>query len=43
MGFTDVNPDDIAVGKALKMVFRIKDFDKTRGYRRYFWKAAPAD
>jgi hydroxymethylglutaryl-CoA synthase len=42
MGFTDIDPDDIAVGTALKMVFRIKDFDKQRGYRRYFWKAAPA-
>jgi len=30
------------VGTSLKMVFRIKDFDKQRGYRRYFWKAAPA-
>lgn len=42
MGFTDVDPEDIAVGTSLKMVFRIKDFDKQRGYRRYFWKAAPA-
>jgi hypothetical protein len=23
------------------MVFRIKDFDEKRGFRRYFWKAAP--
>jgi hypothetical protein len=23
------------------MMFRIKDFDQDRGYRRYFWKAAP--
>jgi hypothetical protein len=23
------------------MVYRIKDFDKQRGFRRYFWKATP--
>jgi hydroxymethylglutaryl-CoA synthase len=23
------------------MVFRIKDFDPKRGFRRYFWKATP--
>jgi hypothetical protein len=25
----------------MRMVFRIKDFDERRGFRRYFWKAAP--
>jgi hypothetical protein len=24
------------------MMFRIKDIDTARGFRRYFWKAAPA-
>ena len=23
------------------MVYRIKDFDRQRGFRRYFWKATP--
>ena len=23
------------------MVYRIKDFDRARGFRRYFWKATP--
>jgi hypothetical protein len=25
------------------MMFRIKDVDAQRGFRRYFWKAAPVD
>jgi hypothetical protein len=33
---------DLAVGKPMRMMFRIKDIDATRGFRRYFWKAAPA-
>ena len=23
------------------MVYRVKDIDRLRGYRRYFWKATP--
>jgi len=42
MDFTDVDESDLEVGLAMKMMFRIKDFDTQRGYRRYFWKAAPA-
>jgi hydroxymethylglutaryl-CoA synthase len=41
MGFTDTDAGQLEVGSPLKMMFRIKDFDKDRGYRRYFWKAAP--
>lgn len=41
MGFTDTDAGQIEVGSSLKMMFRIKDFDHDRGYRRYFWKAAP--
>jgi hypothetical protein len=26
----------------MRMMFRIKDIDTTRGFRRYYWKAAPA-
>jgi hypothetical protein len=25
----------------MQMMFRIKDIDTARGFRRYFWKAAP--
>jgi uncharacterized OB-fold protein len=41
MGFTDTDAGQLEVGSQLRMVFRIKDYDKDRGYRRYFWKAAP--
>lgn len=40
--FTDVDVGAVAVGQPMRMVFRVKDFDETRGFRRYFWKAAPA-
>jgi uncharacterized OB-fold protein len=42
MDMTDFEQGTIAVGAKVKMVFRIKDFDDKRGFRRYFWKAAPA-
>lgn len=29
----------LAVGQQVRMVFRIKDMDDRRGFRRYFWKA----
>ncbi len=38
---TDVDIGTIDTGSAMRMVFRIKDFDDKRGFRRYFWKAAP--
>ena len=40
--FTDVDADEIDVGKKMHMVFRIKDVDPQRGFTRYFWKATPA-
>jgi 3-hydroxy-3-methylglutaryl CoA synthase len=40
--FTDVDAGDLAVGQPMRMMFRIKDIDQQRGFRRYFWKAAPA-
>jgi uncharacterized OB-fold protein len=40
--FADFESGDVAVGKPVRFVFRIKDFDHQRGFRRYFWKAAPA-
>lgn len=42
MDFTDIDADQLAVGQAMRMMFRIKDIDTQRGFRRYFWKAAPA-
>ena len=42
MDFTDIDADQLAVGQAMRMMFRIKDIDTRRGFRRYFWKAAPA-
>ena len=42
--FTDIDPDArLEVGATMRMVFRVKDYDTRRGFRRYFWKAAPAD
>jgi 3-hydroxy-3-methylglutaryl CoA synthase len=41
MDFTDVAPGDIETGTRVEMVFRIKDTDELRGYKRYFWKATP--
>jgi len=39
--FTDVAPGDVETGMDVRMVFRVKDFDERRGFRRYFWKAVP--
>lgn len=39
--FTDVDRGTFDSGTEVKMVFRIKDFDEKRGFRRYFWKAVP--
>jgi 3-hydroxy-3-methylglutaryl CoA synthase len=41
MDFTDVDADALAVGQTMRMMFRVKDIDTQRGFRRYFWKAAP--
>jgi hydroxymethylglutaryl-CoA synthase len=41
MEFTDTDIDELAVGLPLRMVYRIKEFDHNRGFRRYFWKATP--
>jgi len=39
--FTDFQAGQVAVGDAVRMVFRVKDFDSKRNFRRYFWKPAP--
>jgi 3-hydroxy-3-methylglutaryl CoA synthase len=43
MDFTDVDADKLAVGMRMRMMFRVKDVDTQRGFRRYFWKAAPIE
>ena len=40
--FTDFDPGEAQVDAAVRFVFRLKDVDRLRGFRRYFWKAAPA-
>lgn len=39
--FTDFEPGQVQVGSEVRMVFRVKDFDAKRNFRRYFWKPAP--
>jgi uncharacterized OB-fold protein len=41
MDFTDVEQGSVDSGMEVKLVFRIKEFDEKRGFRRYFWKAVP--
>lgn len=43
MDFTDIEAGDLAVGLPMRMVFRIREIDNQRGFRRYFWKAAPVN
>ena len=42
MELTDVEPGELEVGADVRFVFRIKDIDRRRAYRRYFWKATRA-
>ncbi len=42
MELTDVEPGELSVGAEVRFVFRIKDIDRQRAYRRYFWKATRA-
>jgi uncharacterized OB-fold protein len=39
--FTDIDDQSLRVGQPVRMMFRIKDIDTQRGFRRYYWKAAP--
>ena len=41
MEFIDRNPKGFSVGDRVVMRFRIKAQDRRRGFRTYFWKAAP--
>ena len=39
--FTDMQPSDAVVGRTMRMAFRIKTIDESRGFARYFWKGVP--
>jgi 3-hydroxy-3-methylglutaryl CoA synthase len=41
MEIVDVGSSGLTTGMPLRMVYRVKDHDKVRGYKRYFWKATP--
>lgn len=41
MEIVDVRRSGIEVGTPVRMVFRIKERDRMRGFNRYFWKATP--
>ena len=41
MEFVDVASGKISVGEEVEMLFRIKEVDRVRNYRHYFWKATP--
>ncbi|MEL7024981.1 MAG: 3-oxoacyl-[acyl-carrier-protein] synthase III C-terminal domain-containing protein [Pseudomonadota bacterium] len=43
MQFTDTDQGATQVGDQVAMQFRIKDFDRVRNFRRYFWKAVPVE
>jgi uncharacterized OB-fold protein len=43
MEFTDADASGFKVGDAVSMRLRIKSQDKRRGFRTYFWKAAPLE
>jgi 3-hydroxy-3-methylglutaryl CoA synthase len=39
MEFADAQAGELKVDMPVRFVFRIKDFDRMRAFRRYFWKA----
>ena len=43
MEFTDADARGFAVGDRVRMRLRIKSRDRRRGFRTYFWKAAPVE
>jgi glycosyltransferase involved in cell wall biosynthesis len=42
MEFTDLTSGELKVNDTVRFVYRIKDEDRIRGFRRYFWKATTA-
>jgi hydroxymethylglutaryl-CoA synthase len=43
MEFTDADDRGFSVGDRVRMRMRIKSRDSRRGFRTYFWKAAPVE
>lgn len=41
-GLTDVDSGSFDVGTKMRMVFRVREYDKAMGFRKYFWMATPA-
>lgn len=41
MEMVDIDKDGVETGQKLRMVYRIKEKDRARGYNRYFWKSTP--
>jgi 3-hydroxy-3-methylglutaryl CoA synthase len=39
--FTDCIGENVEVGQSIKMMFRVRDVDEERGFKKYFWKATP--
>ncbi|MBV9994865.1 MAG: OB-fold domain-containing protein [Caulobacteraceae bacterium] len=39
--FADCGPEDVEVGREMRMVFRVKAVDELRDFTKYFWKAVP--
>ncbi len=42
MDMTEVDPENFDTGAEVSVHFRIKQIDSQRGFRKYFWKAIPA-
>ena len=40
MQFANCDPEKVEVGQPMEMIFRIKQYDKERNLRNYFWKAS---
>jgi uncharacterized OB-fold protein len=41
MEMVDIGEQGVETGQPLRMVYRIKEIDRQRGYNRYFWKSTP--
>jgi hydroxymethylglutaryl-CoA synthase len=43
MEFSDLDSGELRVNDTVRFVYRIKDEDRARGFRRYFWKAVKTE
>ena len=41
VNLTEADPQQLRIGGAVRMSYRIHAVDKARGFTRYFWKAVP--